>query len=241
MNQQRNDKTVGILGGMGPKATVDILQRIIRLTPAKDDIDHIRCLVDNDPKIPSRINAIIDQDPDADDPGAYIANMAIGLESAGADFLAMPCNTAHHYYDVIQDAVRIPLINLPAIVLEYLQKNHTLCKRVGILASPAIKITRLYEDELSTAGIQIVYPETTAQEALFGVIKAVKSGNVNTKVQQEYSQICDNLSAQQGVSIAIVACTELSAIGTNSSLQTIDAAEILAEKIVALAQSAVIL
>ncbi|MGD9264437.1 MAG: aspartate/glutamate racemase family protein, partial [Lysobacterales bacterium] len=71
-------KTVGILGGMGPAATVDLMRRVIDLTPATDDKDHIRMLVDNNPQVPSRIRAILEGS--GEDPGAVLANMAANLE-----------------------------------------------------------------------------------------------------------------------------------------------------------------
>ena len=78
------EKIAGIIGGMGPEATVDMMQRIIRLTPADDDRDHVRVIVDNNPKVPSRIKAIIEQD--GSDPGPCLADMAQRLEAWGADF-----------------------------------------------------------------------------------------------------------------------------------------------------------
>ena len=115
------DKTVGIIGGMGPEATVDLMQRIIRLTPARDDIDHIRCIVDNNPKVPSRIKAIIEKT--GEDPGPCMADMGRRLENAGADFLVIACNTAHYYYDAVQKAVSIPVINLIELVSNYVKNE----------------------------------------------------------------------------------------------------------------------
>ena len=100
------EKIVGIIGGMGPEATVDLMQRVIRLTPAKDDSAHIRCLVDDNPKIPSRIKALIEGTGES--PGPAIAATAKNLESWGADFIAIPCNTAHYYHAEAQAAVSIP-------------------------------------------------------------------------------------------------------------------------------------
>lgn len=94
---------VGVLGGMGPEATVELMQRVIRATPARDDADHVRMIVDNNPKVPSRIAALIERR--GDDPAPVIADMARGLEAAGADFLVIACNTAHHYLPTIRAAV----------------------------------------------------------------------------------------------------------------------------------------
>ena len=233
MGNQYIDKTVGILGGMGPEATIDLMQRIIRLTPAKDDIDHIRCLVDNNPKIPSRIKALIDGD--GEDPGPYLVKMAVGLQQSGADFLAIACNTAHYYYEEVSKAVKIPIIHIVDAVLALIQLNYPDCKKIGILASPALQITKLYEQKFSQAGITIVYPNAEDQALLFKVIKAVKAGDLGDESQQCYTRICDNFAAQ-AIPLAIIACTELSVLKHCSSLQTVDAADILAKQIIQLAK-----
>ena len=92
----KQGKIVGILGGMGPEATVELMRRVIELTPANDDCDHIRMLVDNNPKVPSRIKALLEGNKES--PLPVLIDMALGLEKSGADFLVMPCHTAHAYY-----------------------------------------------------------------------------------------------------------------------------------------------
>ena len=234
MRAHNSEKTVGIIGGMGPEATVDLMQKIIRFTPASDDIDHIHCIVDNNPKIPSRIKAIIEGQ--GEDPGPCLAEMAQGLEAAGAEFLAMPCNTAHHYYDLINQAVDIPLLNIITIVLEAIQRDYPDYKSIGILGSPAIQITKLYEQVFNLAGIEIIYPEQHYQELLFELIKEVKIGASGEESQQVYNEVCDHLD-DKGVKLAIVACTELGILTTDSSLIKVDASEFLAKKIIELAKS----
>src|SRR5690606_12563971 len=97
------DKIVGIIGGMGPEARVDLMRRIINATPVEDDADHIRMLVDNNPKVPARIKAI--SDGTGESPAPCLIEMAQGLERQGADFLVIPCNTAHHYYEEVASSV----------------------------------------------------------------------------------------------------------------------------------------
>lgn len=104
------EKTAGILGGMGPEATVDLMRRIIAHTDARDDVDHVRCIVDNNPKVPSRIKALLEGDGIS--PGPCLADMARRLEAWGADFLCMACNTAHMYYGEVKAAVTIPALNM---------------------------------------------------------------------------------------------------------------------------------
>ncbi len=238
---QKKEKTVGIIGGMGPEATVDLMQRIIRLTPALDDIDHIRCIVDNNPKIPSRIKAIIkganknSGGNPGEDPAPCLADMARRLETWGADFLAIACNTAHHYYDAIDDAVDIPVVHIIDEVLDHIKIQFPNCKSIGILASPAIRITKIYEEKFHKAGITIIYPDPDEQDCLFAVIRQVKAGKLEDYVRNDYLQVCTHLQNKKA-RLAIVACTELSALNINCSLPLIDAAHILARTIVNIAK-----
>lgn len=231
---QTSEKIVGILGGMGPEATVDLMQRIIDLTPALDDIDHIRCIVDNNPKVPSRIKAIIEGK--GEDPGPCMADMGKRLESWGAHFLVIACNTAHYYYDAVQDAVEIPVINLIDLVVSHVKENFPEYGKVGLLASPAVSMTGLYTKRFKKMGIQDVWPDPLYQELLLQVIKAVKKGDTGVRVCDDYHRVCENLK-NKGAGIAIVACTELSALGMDLPIQAIDAAQVLAGEIVQLAKN----
>ena len=218
---------------MGPEATVDLMQRIIRLTPALDDIDHVRCIVDNNPKIPSRIKAIIEGG--REDPGLCMADMARRLESWGADFLAIACNTAHYYYEAVSNAVKIPVINLIDLVVSHVKQTNPDCRKIGVLASTAVLMTGLYEKRFHALGIEVVYPTPVFQERLLKVIKAIKAGNTSVEVVQNYKEICENLNSS-GVESVIIACTELSLISGELSFEIIDSAEILAQEIVAAAK-----
>ncbi len=226
---ERKEKIVGILGGMGPEATVDLMQRIIHLTPALDDIDHIRCIVDNNPKVPSRIKAIIEGN--GEDPAPCMADMGKRLESWGADFLAIACNTAHHYYSAVQDAVNIPVINLIEIVTNHVKDTFPEHDKVGILASPAVAITGLYTKEFKKLAIEEVWPDPDYQDRLLTIIREVKKGNTTTQLLNEYKNVCRNL-LQKGAKTAIIGCTELSALGGELPMHTIDAAQILAMEII---------
>ncbi|WP_372681657.1 aspartate/glutamate racemase family protein [Desulfosarcina sp.] len=230
--KEKREKIVGILGGMGPEATVDLMQRIIRLTPAVDDADHIRCIVDNNPKVPSRIKAIIEGH--GEDPGPCMADMGRRLESWGADFLAIACNTAHYYYDAVQQAVTIPVINLIDLVADHVNDNYPNHRKIGLLASPAVAMTGLYTRRFSRLGIEDQWPDPDQQARLLSVIKAVKKGDTGPSVREDYRQVGQHLK-QKGAEIALIACTELSTLGENLPLCALDAAEILAAEIVLVA------
>ncbi|PID74194.1 MAG: aspartate racemase RacD [Desulfobacterales bacterium] len=228
------EKIAGILGGMGPEATTDLMQRIIRLTPALDDIDHIRCIVDNNPKVPSRIKAIIEGT--GEDPGPVMADMGRRLAAFGADFLAIACNTAHFYHGAVQAAVDIPVLHMVELVTRHIWDTYHQTDTVGILASPAVAITGLYEKAFEPFGLRALWPEPEYQDLLLDVIKTVKKGNTGPDVRQNYKKVAQTLAAQ-GASVAVVACTELSALGERLSIDTVDAAEVLAAEIVRFAKN----
>lgn len=231
---ESKEKIVGILGGMGPEATVDLMQRIIRLTPALDDADHIRCIVDNNPKVPSRIKAIIEGG--GEDPGPCMADMGRRLEAWGADFLAIACNTAHYYFDAVQRAVSIPVINMIDLVANHIKENFPDHHKVGILASPAVAMTGLYSDRLRKLWIEDVWPEPDHQESLLNIIKEIKRGHTDSSVRSDYLGVCENLM-KQGATLSIIACTELSVLGETLPIKTIDAAEVIALEIVQVAKN----
>ena len=105
----RLSKIIGVLGGMGPDATVDFMSKVIALTPADKDQDHIHMIVDHNPGVPNRQAAILG---DGQDPGPELAAMAARLEAAGADYLVIPCNTAYVFKDAVVGASGVPCLSL---------------------------------------------------------------------------------------------------------------------------------
>ena len=134
-----NEKVVGIIGGMGPEATVDMIAQVIRATPARDDIDHIRMLVDNNPKIPSRIKAVIEGTGES--PAPCMGEMARNLVAWGDDFLVIPCNTAYYYYDAVQAAVDVPVLNMIDLTVDAIITENPTVRYPGLLASTAVLMT----------------------------------------------------------------------------------------------------
>ncbi len=229
MADGKSERVVGIIGGMGPEATVDLMQRIIRLTPALDDIDHIRCVVDNNPKVPSRIKAIVEGT--GIDPAPAIIDMARRLEAWGADFLVMPCNTAHHYYNQVNNGVDVPVLHLVKLVVNHICGTCPEVRNIGILASPAVIMTNLYQEICEDYGLGVIYPESGDQDDLFNIIREVKAGKTDGELRDDFQQICDRL-VEQGAELVVVACTELGVIAEDLTTANVDAAEILAREIV---------
>lgn len=225
------EKTVGILGGMGPEATVDLMARVIKATPAMDDIDHIRMVVDNNPKVPSRIKALIENSGPS--PGPCLQEMARKLEAWGVDFLAMPCNTAHHYHRQVQEAVSIPVFDMVALAVRAVVDQTPGLGVVGLLASSAVINLALYEKRFDAVGVRLVVPRPRLQDGVMKAIRQIKTGDYGRDVVDALQAAADDL-VRCGAGALLVACTELSIIACRlqTKVKCFDSAQILAEAIV---------
>ena len=225
---KENHKTVGIIGGMGPVATVELMRRVIELTPANDDCDHIRMMVDNNPKVPSRIKALIDGTGES--PLPELLKMAQGLEQAGADFLVMPCNTAHHYYLEVAESVSIPFINMIELTVKKVKHKFPKLEKISLLASSAVNNLKLYENLFEKVGIQTIYPVLPNQENLMKIIKSVKNNSMDENEIKSFKNIVNSLNAYH----LLIACTELSLLSNliDNKVKVIDALDLLAQEIV---------
>ena len=228
-----SEKVVGVIGGMGPEATVDFMHRLVARTPARDDVDHLHVLVDNNPKIPSRIAALIDGT--GEDPTPVLCDMARGLQAQGADFLVMPCNTAHYYLPAIARSVSIPVLDMVQLAIQKLSIVKP--RRVGMLASPAVRKVGLYKARMEQAGLHALFPEPQDEDVLLGIIKAVKAGRLDDKRRQDYSKVAGNLLSG-GADALLVACTEFSVIGPPAGVtaSVVDALDVLVEATIATAR-----
>lgn len=226
-----SSKTVGVIGGMGPEATVDLMRRIIAATPAEDDADHIHVIADNNPKVPSRIKALIEGG--GEDPAPTLIEMARRLETAGADFLVMPCNTAHHYLPAIADAVDVPVFDMVTLAAERLAAMTPKPEKVGMLASPAVRLVGLYSGRCAAVGLEAIFPESGEEAALLDVIRAVKADGPASADANAYSRVAAGL-AGQGADALLIACTELTVLGPPAGIRipVVDAVDVLVEAIV---------
>ncbi len=223
----------GIIGGMGPEATVDLMQKIIAHTEVKDDSGHIRCIVDNNPKIPSRIEAILGN---GEDPGRVMAEVGKKLEEYGADFLVIPCNTAHYYYADVVRAVNVPVVNMITLVVNTICTSYPDMKKIGVLGSTTIVKTALYEKSFAALGVEVIYPDPDVQAELFELIKDVKSGKTDISRINKLNAIGKHLLSK-GATLAILGCTELGILANQDlPVPYIDAAEQLAIETVAIAK-----
>ena len=151
--------------------------------------------------------------------------MARGLEAQGADFLVMPCNTAHYYLPAIARSVGIPLLDMVQLAIRKLGGRSA---AVGLLASPAVRMVGLYKARMEQAGLQAIFPESQEEE-LLGVIKAVKAGKQGAEEKKDYAAVAQHLR-QAGAEALLVACTELSVLTPpDTGCPVVDALDVLVE------------
>lgn len=227
-------RRVGILGGMGPEATLLLMQKVLGAVTAKDDADHIPLLVDQNPQVPSRIRRLIEGT--GDDPGPVLADMARRLVAGGAAALAMPCNTAHHYAPVIRKAVPVPFLDMVELSATKAAGLAGAGGTVGILASPAVRKIGLFDAAFARFGLQAVYPPDEA--AMLGAIRRIKANGPeaeSARVLRDASQAL----LQAGARVQMIACTEFSLLtGTSANgVTAFDTLDVLVGEIIAFATS----
>jgi aspartate racemase len=206
---------------MGPEATVALMQRVIACVPARDDADHVPLIVDQNPQVPSRIARLIEGT--GEDPGPVLVGMARRLVGAGAEAIAMPCNTAHHWAGEIAGAVEVPFLDMVAASLAAAGKG-----RVGVLASPAVRIAGVYARRRA----DVVHHADEA--AALALIRAVKRDGATSEARAEFARLCVGL----GTDRVIVACTEFSLLADAApeGVLVVDSLDVLAGVIVGFAK-----
>ncbi len=221
------ENIIGILGGMGPEATIDLFYKIIKFTPAEKDQDHLRIIIDNNPKIPDRTAAILGK---GEDPLPALQESARNLEKAGADFIIIPCNTAHYFLPSIQKSVKIAILNMIKETAKETQKRISQIKKVGLLASIGIYKTKIYYQQLKKFNIKVISPEEEDKEEVMKIIYAVKAGNLSEGIKKNILKIAQKL-IDKGAEAIIAGCTEIPLILKEGDVSAplIDPTQVLAK------------
>lgn len=225
-------KTVGVMGGMGPDATADFMSRVIRATPAVKDQDHLRMLIDNNPHVPNRQEALL---RGGADPGPALASMARGLEAAGADFLVMPCNTAHAFAEAITAAVDIPLVSIIDVTVEACGD----AAAIGVLATDGCIRAGVFQAALADRGARAVLPDDDETEALMRLITRIKAGDTDPGIADGMRALATALVAR-GAEVIIAGCTEIPLVLDADMVEVplVSSTDALARATVAMARSA---
>ena len=225
-------KTIGVLGGMGPAATLDFLTRLQAATGAKRDQDHVHVLVDLNPQVLDRNAALRGEGPS---PEGDLVAMAQGLERQGADALVMVCNSAHAWAGAVQGAVGVPLIDL---IAETADETAALgVKRAGVLAASAALQAGLYQTALAIRGVEPLVLSNEDLAAFMTLLYRIKGGATGEPERAEMRRLADLLVAG-GAQAVVSGCTEVPLVLSAADLSTpfIDSTDVLVRRTLAFAR-----
>ena len=233
----KQDLTAGVLGGLGPQATVDFMAKLVAASSAQCDQDHIRLLIDHNPKVPDRHSAIAGTTPSV---GPDLAAMARRLEIAGADFLVMVCNTAHAYTDDIRAAVNIPFISIIDVVMDELSKHNV--SAVGVMAAEGCLQAELFQQGLLERDYQPVLWSEAELSQFMQLVYRIKAGEDDADIASEMKKLATSL-AFQGAEVLIAGCTEIPLFlpAANSPLPLLSSTDLLVARTIALARHELLL
>lgn len=219
-------KTIGLIGGMGPAATLDFFDRILKRTKALHDEDHLRVIIDNNTKVPSRDAASKGEGPS---PGETLAAIARGLQNAGADFIVMACNTAHAYEAEIRAAITVPFLSMIDETVAAVAELRP--ERVGLLAADPCLRESLYQDACKKAELNLVLLPPDSQRTLQQLIIRIKSGDTGDAVRRSMAVLAKKLEAQ-GAEVIVAGCTEVPIVLTADDIdcELVNSTDVLVER-----------
>ncbi len=224
---------IGVLGGMGPAATIDFVAKLIRLTPARVDQDHLPLIVLSDPRVPDRVAPILEGRGPSPLP-AMLAGLR-KLEDAGAGCIVIPCHTAHYWYDDLAAATALPILHIVDAVLAELSRQEVPPGQVGLLATRATLKARLYQDRLAAAGHPCLEPEPAEMQDLvepaIALVKQDRAALAAPLLDRAVRRL-----HRRGAQITLLACTELpvaAACAGSTMAPFLDATEALARACIA--------
>ncbi len=228
------EKIAGVMGGLGPEATLDFFSRVIRLTKAERDQDHIRLIINNNPKTANRNDAIAGRGPS---PVPALTESARSLEAAGAEFLVMACNAAHAFEEDIRAATIVPFVSIIDETMASVVRECPPIKRAGVLVAEGARHARLYETALEQHDVQPIMLNNADQQALMTFIYRIKAGDKGVEVRADVRRLA-NLLIKDGADIVIAGCTEVPLVLAPDDLDVplIDSTEVLAHATIAYAR-----
>lgn len=222
MSKTPQSKVLGVLGGMGPAATLDFLAKLQTATPVKREQDHLRVLVDINPHVP-------DRNAGASDPGPVLAAMAAGLRDGGAQVLAIACNTAHTYAEAVRSS-GLPLVDM--LETAGLAAQARGANVVGVLGTSLA--LSLYRDRFSPMGLEVVALDDHEQVEFMALLYRIKQGHLGADARETMAALAHRLIGK-GAQSVVAGCTEVPLVlsAADLSVPFLDATEELAQRCVA--------
>ena len=220
---------VGILGGMGPAATVDFYDRLVRATPAGQDQEHLRVVIWADPTVPNRHAALLEG---GTDPTPWLEEGVEHLIGCGAEIIVAPCNTVHAFLPAVMAGRDVEFISIIDAAVDAVNETDA-GGRVGVLAADGALAAGLYQSALRAANKEPVTPSEVTQRKLMDAIYAVKAGHIGVPERELVASLLREMR-DEGVSTVIAGCTEVSLLlrGLDVDVAVVDPSQVLAFKTV---------
>lgn len=214
---------LGVLGGMGPMATVDFLYKLTNLTPSANDQGHVPLIVHTYPQTPDRTSALTGNGPS---PLRYLIEGARSIEQAGASALVIPCNTAHAWYEEVQASISVPVFHIADAALAEI-RNVRNATRIGLLSTPGTIKTGVYTEHRKDVH-WVLPPDELMDASVLTAIRSVKAADLSTARKQLLPTLA--WIQEQQIDAVILGCTELPLIVDQLSdpVVLVDATEALA-------------
>jgi aspartate racemase len=224
------EKVIGVLGGMGPEATLELFGRILKLTGARTDQEHLRIVIVNNPKVPNRTLAIQGKGPS---PMPELRRSVRALERAGADFIVIPCVTAHYFYAPLNRATRLPIVHLVRELASYVRAQYPALRTVGLLATTGTLETGLFQKAFADTTVTVLTASARSQKqrvmhAIFAK-KGIKAVGPTPWSKALIAGAADTLISR-GAQLIIAGCTEIPLVlhDGDLSVPVVDALTVLA-------------
>lgn len=229
MNKLNNKKNIGILGGMGPYATLMFLKNILDLTNADKDWDHIRTITDSNVDIPSRSRAVLFGEKS---PLEGMIESCKKLEKYPVDAIYIPCNSAGYWADQVQKQIKVPVINIVSVATEYIFQNYNL-KKITSLGGMVNYINDLYETSSKTFGGEHIKISKDLQNRVVDVIECVKKSGNSSKLKTQFTIILNEVIKETSAEGIILACTEFSGFrDIKIDVPIVDSSYVLAKHVI---------
>ncbi len=230
-------RMLGVLGGMGPLASAQFMLRLTLLTPAARDQDHVPSVLWSDPRVPDRTEARL---AGGEDPLPWLLRGIAGLEAAGCGAIAIPCNTAHGWFDAMQAATRLPILHIVDAAVDALRADGITQGRIGIMGTAGTLAMGLYQQRLEALGYEWLLPEQAAMASQVSPGIALVKAN---RVEDAYAPLAQaaRTLAARGAQAVVLGCTEIPlgiAAGPAMPFPVIDTIDSLARAAIAWARPA---
>jgi aspartate racemase len=234
MSDAVQEKTVGVMGGLGPHATLDFFAKLLSATKASTDQDHLHVIIENNPKVPNRHAAIEGTGPDA---APYLVQMAVNLEQAGADFVVMACNTAHAFQKDIETALTVPFISIIDEVAAELSESYSGISSIGLMAAEGCLAAQLYQRALKKNGLTPVIWADREMTRFMSIIYRIKADQRSADIHEDLIDLA-NVLTQRGAEVIVAGCTEVPLILSPADVEVplISSTDLLVQRTVAYAK-----